>query len=218
MANAHQAAVDVTRDREPPGNVAGDAANLDREQQYRARFYGLLAGLLRGAPGQATLDEVARLAAVPGTESQMTLAMSMLGLAASTCEADSVADEYHDLFIGLGRGELVPYGSWYQTGFLMEKPLGHLRDDLAVLGYSRDEQVKEPEDHVAALCEVMMLMITDDVDTATQSRFFSAHLGGWIEQFFEDVTAARAAVFYRALGRLGLAFMGFERQYLAMQA
>lgn len=217
MTNGYQAAIEANPPEEAHAQPE-DSVRLSQEQQHRASFYGLLAGLLRSSPDQATLDEVARLASVDQTEAQMTLAMSMLGLAASTCGAESVSGEYHDLFIGLGRGELVPYGSWYQTGFLMERPLGHLRDDLAALGYQRSEEVAEPEDHVAALCEVMMLMITDDLDIATQSRFFSTHMGGWIERFFEDVSVARAAVFYRALGRLGTAFMGFEKQYLSMQA
>lgn len=216
MTNAYQAAIQ-THGGEAEANF-GRGMDLAQEQQYRAGFYGLLARLLRAAPDRTMLDELAQLASVPQSEAQMTLAMSMLGLAASACDAESVSEEFHNLFIGLGRGELVPYGSWYQTGFLMEKPLGHLRDDLAILGYQRSDQVTEPEDHVAALCEVMMLMIADEVDVDTQSRFFSAHMSGWIEQFFQDVTAAQAAVFYRALGRLGTAFMGFERQYLAMPA
>ncbi len=85
----------------------------------------------------------------------------MLSLAAEHSSTESLRDEYHALFIGLGRGELVPYGSWYQTGFLMEKPLGLLRADLARLGFERAEEVHEPEDHVAALCEVMALLIQD---------------------------------------------------------
>jgi TorA maturation chaperone TorD len=52
--------------------------------------------------------------------------------------------EYQDLFIGLARGELVPYGSYYLTGFLHEKPLSKLRQDMARLGVEREDGVAEP--------------------------------------------------------------------------
>ena len=45
---------------------------------------------------------------------------------------------------------LLPPSRWYLTGFLMEKPLGVLRDDLRALGFERDPNTKEPEDHVGA--------------------------------------------------------------------
>lgn len=188
------------------------------EQHYRAGFYGLLAALLRCAPDQTLLNDITRLASVKPENSELTVALSMLGLAATSSRPDAVADEYHDLFIGLGRGELVPYGSWYQTGFLMERPLGLLRDDLARLGYQREADVFEPEDHVAALCEVMMFMIDDGLPLATQAQFFETHLASWVERFFHDLGAAHAAVFYRAVGRFGLAWAGLEQRYLDMQA
>jgi len=216
MTNANQAAIETNTAEQQPG--AGDnPVGIGQEQQHRAAFYGLLSRLLRTEPDQQTLDEVAALASVEPSEAELVVAMSMLGLAASTCNAESVSDEFHDLFIGLGRGELVPYGSWYQTGFLMEKPLGHLRDDLAALGYQRGDDIHEPEDHVAALCEVMMLMISEGTDVAVQSQFFTTHMADWMERFFKDVSEAQAAVFYRAVGRLGLAFMALEKQYLSMQ-
>ena len=75
--------------------------------------------------------------------------------AASDADAERVEREFFDLFIGLGRGELLPYGSYYLTGFLHERPLARLRDDLAALGIERAEGNVEPEDHAAILCEIM---------------------------------------------------------------
>lgn len=190
---------------------------LDREQQYRAGAYGLLASLLSGTPDQAVLDRVSGFAAIDRSGGEMALAMSMLGLAASRCRPEAIDDEYHALFIGLGRGELVPYGSWYLTGFLMERPLGLLRDDLAALGFQRDPAVREPEDHIAALCEVMRLLIDDGVEHERQAQFFNTHLGGWSRRFFLDLSEAGSAVFYRAVGRFGVAFMELENRYLGMQ-
>ena len=186
------------------------------EQQYRAGAYGLLAALLRSPPDQALLDHVAEMAAISQSDDELSLAMSMLGLAARDSAAETIDVEYHALFIGLGRGELVPFGSWYLTGFLMEKPLSVLRDDLATLGFKRQNSTHEPEDHVAALSEVMAMLVSDGEDLSCQRGFFEAHLLTWIERFFTDLSTANNAVFYRAVGRFGNAFIEFERNYLTM--
>jgi len=195
---------------------AGDSEQSP-EQHYRAGAYGLLASLLSRPPDQERLDWVSGFAPVEQTGDEMVVAMSMLGLAATTCRPEAIGDEYHALFIGLGRGELVPYGSWYLTGFLMERPLGRLRDDLAALGFQRDPGVHEPEDHAAALCEVMQLLISDAVPHNRQADFFNTHMADWCKRFFIDLSEARSAVFYRAVGRFGMAFMEVERRYLSMQ-
>jgi TorA maturation chaperone TorD len=186
------------------------------EQRYRSGAYGMLARLLRSSPDRAVLDQVTGFAQVESRQDEMLLAMSMLGLAASSSNPEAVDDEFHALFIGIGRGELVPYGSWYLTGFLMERPLGRLRDDLAALGFHRQEGVAEPEDHVAALCEVMAILIDDESDQQTQHHFFDRHMADWMERFFNDLSEARSAIFYRAVGRFGAAFLALERRYLSM--
>ncbi|MBL4711722.1 MAG: molecular chaperone TorD family protein [Gammaproteobacteria bacterium] len=204
-------------------NEQGTEESIEGAQAYRAGAYGLLAALLRSPPDQAVLEHIAALSEVSSETDELSVALSMLGLAASHCDIDAIDDEYHTLFIGIGRGELVPYGSWYLTGFLMEKPLGVLRDDLASLGFERNNDVSEPEDHVAALCEVMALMIGDVQNTKDgegyseqQARFFEAHIGSWADKFFKDLTESKSAVFYRSVGRLGLAFIEFEKRYLSM--
>ena len=199
----------------------GTAESIEETQSYRVGAYGLLAALLRGAPDQALLDHIGALSEVSADTDELSVSLSVLGLAASHCDTDAIDDEYHALFIGIGRGELVPYGSWYQTGFLMEKPLAVLRDDLARLGFERDGDVCEPEDHIAALCEVMALMIGDECEgeeySEQQSKFFEAHVGSWSDKFFKDMTESTSAVFYRSVGRLGLAFIEFEKRYLSMK-
>jgi TorA maturation chaperone TorD len=220
MAKQVEAMQTELLEQQPSARVAPLPAHdgvLSREQQYRAGAYGLLASLLARPPDQAMLDWVSGFASVDQNGGEMALSMSMLGLAASRCRPEAIEDEYHALFIGLGRGELVPYGSWYLTGFLMERPLGRLRDDLAALGLQRDPAVHEPEDHVAALCEVMRLLIGDAVDHDRQSHFFNTHLAAWSKRFFGDLSEAGSAVFYRAVGRFGVAYMELESRYLAMQ-
>jgi len=197
--------------------------DIDETQAYRAGAYELLAALLRATPEQAVLEHIATLSGVDTETDELAIALSMLGLAASHCDINAIDNEYHALFIGLGRGELVPFGSWYLTGFLMEKPLGLLRDDLMMLGFERNVNTHEPEDHIAALCEVMALMINDTSDTAAgkerieqQRQFFNAHIGSWAEQFFSDLSKSPSAVFYCSVGRFGLAFIEFEKRYLSM--
>ncbi|MBU0656419.1 MAG: molecular chaperone TorD family protein [Gammaproteobacteria bacterium] len=188
------------------------------EQQYRANAYRLLAALLRNVPDTATLDYTRQLAGL--TDGGDTLATSMIGLGLAARHADPLAidDEFHALFIGLGKGEVVPYASWYLTGFLMEKPLGQLRQELAQLGFERDPDVHEPEDHAAALCEVMALLIEEQAALTRQTGFFQRHMANWLEAFFRDLQAAPSAAFYQAVAQLGMAFIRFEQQYFDMQS
>ncbi|MCZ6797945.1 MAG: molecular chaperone TorD family protein [Gammaproteobacteria bacterium] len=191
---------------------------LDEEQIYRASAYGLIAALLRSAPDQDMLERLTGLSpgVVPEGD-ELLLAMSTLALSAKLHTTASIDDEYHELFIGLGKGEVVPYGSWYLTGFMMEKPLSDLRDDLARLGYVRNTSVVEPEDHAAALCEVISLMITEGVDLSVQRNFFQSHMTEWMGRFFADLSEAKSAIFYKSVGRFGAAFMAFENEYFSMQ-
>lgn len=210
--------------------VQSDVMSIQAEQQYRASAYSILAALLRSVPAQEVLEHVAEFAKVNVDnveEDELLLSMSSLGLAAQSSDVSAVDDEYHVLFVGLGRGELIPYGSWYLTGFLMEQPLSILRDDLKALGYERDESVVEPEDHVAALCEMMSLLITESAESDqkgnqnenigkddTQVIFFEKHIVPWMGRFFKELSVAESAVFYRAVGRFGTAFINFEKLYL----
>ena len=190
---------------------------IPEEQARRAGFYSVLAAVLREAPGNNTLLFVGELDGGGKTRpDELALALSSLSLAARHSTFESLNEEYHNLFIGLGRGELVPYGSWYQTGFLMEKPLSLLRSDLARLGFERSDDVHEPEDHIAALFEVMAMLIQEAAPIDTQRQFFNSHVGNWAEHFFEDLENAQSAVFYRSVARLANAFLTLETSYLSL--
>lgn len=193
---------------------------LMQEDQARVGLYSLLARLLARPASEQDLSDVAAL--VIGAESgepggTVVVALSMLRLAASKARAADVDNEYHKLFIGLGRGELVPYGSWYQTGYLMERPLSELRQDLARLGLERQPGHTDPEDHVAFLCEVMAFLIANpEFDEEQQKRFFQAHIAPWIAAFFRDLEQAQSAFFYKAVGHLGSVLMVVEATYLGI--
>jgi TorA maturation chaperone TorD len=211
-----QVELGMPMDEQPQGQTDQSAQHrqIAEEQQYRAGAYSLLAALLRAAPATDVLKQVAGFGKIEVDEDEMLLAMSSLGLAVGTVSEQSITNEYHDLFIGVGRGELVPYGSWYLTGFLMEQPLSILRDDLKILGIERDTSVKEPEDHIGSLFEVMAILISEDVAAHVQLQFFSKHLEPWCEKFFVDLAEAKSAQFYRSVGRFGSAFIALDSQYL----
>ena len=181
----------------------------------RANTYGLLGALLARPPGQAMFDLLASME-IPSDDG-LGAAWRGLESAAQRADVESVDDEYHDLFIGVGRGELIPYGSWYRTGFMMDKPLAVLRSDLAALGFERQDDVKEPEDHAAALLETMALIVASpEHGVDVQRRFFDHHVAPWMRALFADLQTADSARFYRAVGQFGDQFMAFEMQYLSI--
>jgi TorA maturation chaperone TorD len=189
------------------------------EDRQRAQLYRLLAGLLARIPDREALG---RVAGVAGDGSELGQALTALGQTAAAADPARVDDEYHDLFIGMGRGELMPYGSYYLTGFVYEKPLARLRIDMDRLGIARAEDVKEPEDHIAALCEMMAGLIEgafgEPADIGSQRAFFDAHIGPWAGQFFADLETAKAADFYAPVGAIGRIFMEIESTAFEMAA
>ncbi|WP_240478270.1 TorD/DmsD family molecular chaperone [Photobacterium aquae] len=186
--------------------------NTQEESVLRVDIYALLARLLRCAPDQEVLAWLSELDvdANANASAGMAGAWPVLKLAAQKTSVLSVEEEYQDLFIGIGRGEIVPYGCWYLTGSLMEMPLAHLRRDLAQLGFARDESVKEPEDHIAALLEVMAMLV-ESGDAHLQKTFFNRHIAAWFERLCLDMKSANSAVFYSAVGELALQFLTIEK-------
>ena len=135
--------------RERPLTRVDAAIDLDDEDRLRAQWYAVLGWVLASPPDRAGLDRVAGLT---GDGTEIGRGISALAAAARCADPAAVNQEYFDLFVGVGRGELVPHGSYYLTGFLHEKPLARLRRDMAELGIGRSESLTGPEDHIAALC------------------------------------------------------------------
>lgn len=184
----------------------------------RAQIYQLLGVLMTSAPDEALLQGIAQLESDDTPLGKATKSLTKL---ASRVPAADVDREYSNLFIGLGRGELLPYASYYLTGFLNERPLANLRTDLMQRGIKSADDVKEPEDHIGTLCEIMAGIITGEFecegDLASQKAFFDAHLAKWAELFFTDLEKAQSAVFYAPVGTLGRAFMSIEAEGFAFQ-
>jgi TorA maturation chaperone TorD len=184
---------------------------VDEVDAARAQEYALIAALLLRAPDAKLL---ANLAELRGDASPLGLAHAALADAAAQASAESVEREYFNLFIGLGRGELLPYGSYYLTGFLQERPLARLRDDLNQIGVTRAEGVVEPEDHAGILCEIMAGLAGGALPAPQDSDrlIFERHLRPWIARFFADLETAEAANFYRRVGSVGHVFMEIETE------
>ncbi len=187
---------------------------VSEEDRFRAETYILLA-LLLGAPPRPEVLEMAR--GLVGGDTAFGKAITALAATARTASASALEDEYQQLFVGMETGELVPYASYYLTGALYTKPLAKLRVDMARLGIVRASQINEPEDHIAAICEMMAGLILGSfadqpAPLAEQKDFFRNHLLDWGPRFFEDLEGARSASFYMPVGRLGHEFLAIERQ------
>jgi TorA maturation chaperone TorD len=193
------------------------AADPDEIDAARAQEYALLATLLSRAPDEALLSRIAQL---PGDLSPLGAAHAVVAEAARNADAADVEREYFALFVGLGRGELMPYGSYYLSGFLHDRPLARLREDLAQLSLERAASQAEPEDHVAILCEVMAGVVSGRFPAVPGSDrlLFEKHLAPWIGRFFADLERAKSAEFYRAVGALGRVFIDIEAEAFALPA
>ncbi len=188
---------------------------LDEIDAARADTYALLAHLLWRAPDGALLR---RLAVAPSGTGALAEARRAIATASAATDAVAVEREHFALFTGIGGGELLPYGSYYLTGFVHERPLAEVRADLHALGLVRTEGLSEPEDHLAFVCEVMAGLIRGvcGTETVTEASFFARHLQPWAGRCFADLAAAAGARFYRPVGQLGRLLIDIETQAFAL--
>jgi TorA maturation chaperone TorD len=203
-ASGDQSSEDASRDIAP-------------EDAARADIYSLLGALLWRAP---TADVLGRLSLLRADASELGAALLLLSDAARAAEPEQVQREFFDLFIGVGRGELLPYASFYRTGFLNERPLAEVRRDMAALGLAREVRVGEPEDHAAILFDVMRGLIMGEFGEAglDDRAFFERHLKPWAARLFVDLEMTQTSALYRAVGVLGRVFLDIEAGAMAMAA
>ncbi|MDD9158440.1 molecular chaperone [Aliivibrio sp. S4TY2] len=188
---------------------------MNEQQQVRQEIYGLLAHLFRIAPDQMVIDWLSTLEVEGNDNHAMSQAWVAVSKAAQESNQEALTDEYQNLFIGVGRGEVMPFGSWHIAGALMEKPLVALRQDLMQLGFERADDVKEPEDHISALCEVMAMLIEAGDAEVLQQRFFNRHIQPWYVSLCEQINNAENADFYKSVTGLVEAFFIVEQTRFA---
>src|SRR5437764_10833375 len=180
---AVEAATGIARTILRPDLYAEEQSAPDEVDAARAREYALLGRLLAEPPDAALL---ARLARLGGDDTPLGAAHLALADAADRADPAAIEREHFDLFVGVGRGELVPYASYYLTGFLHERPLARLREHLAQLGIERVEGNSEPEDHAATLCEIMAAIVSGKFPApeGADRELFERHMAPWIGRFF----------------------------------
>ena len=186
------------------------APSVDEVETARALVYRMLGHALAQPPDAVLL---ARLAGVDGNDSPIGLALRELALRAAGCSVEAARAEYDVLFIGVARGELLPYASFYLTGFLHERPLARLRADLLRLGFARAPGRSDPEDHIASVCEVMASLV--ERGPSAGAEFFARHLAPWGTSFFADLERAASARLYRPIGAIGRLLVEIDRQAFA---
>lgn len=193
------------------------------EDVARADLYGLLATLFYQAPDDDLLHRIAASAAYGSganapENAELTQAWTELVRVASTSSSKEWADEYQELFVGVGKPEIFLYGSFHLTGFMNEKPLVRLRDSLQELGLESVEDVTESEDHIASLCEVMRYLIAGDdlaiANLTQQKKFFDEHMRPWVQDLCSAIDSHPNINHYRSVALLAKAF--FEVEAYAM--
>lgn len=216
-AKTNGAKVTGTRD-----NLALDVNAEQGHSEEELARQALYVFLTRALAQPLTLDAIRSLGPFASAGSDFGQAAQTLQETLDTTTDAALEREFHDLFIGVGRGELLPYASFYLTGFLNEKPLAELRNDMSRLGFTRPDGVKEPEDHIASLCDIMSHLIEGsalgEFDIYDQDTFFSTHLKPWAGKFFADLESAKTADTYRIIGRVGRLFMTVEEEGFGMIA
>ena len=198
---------------------AAVSINVAEEDALRADLYDFLGAMLAAPPDT---DLLTKAKGLTGDDTPIGRGVTALSTIAGAFTPGGAREEFEALFIGLGRGELMPFGSYYLTGFLNEKPLATLRNDMARLGIERAPNVYEPEDNIASLCEMMAGLIRGTFGAgapeSTQKDFYNAHIAPWAGHFFTDLEGAKASVFYAPVGAIGRVFMEIEREAYRMGA
>ena len=174
------------------------------EDRARAEVYALLGSLFYAAPSKELLRAIATSKSLCNDDSITAFCSAWRTLrgAAAHADAESVRDEFDTAFIGTGRQPVMLYGSFYITGFLHEKPLAHLREQLTKMGVARRGDRHESEDHISALCDVMRFLVAGDGETPpagldAQLHFFREHIAPWYAQLCAAISEAGQAHFYK---------------------
>ncbi len=95
-----------------------------------------------------------------------------------------------------------------------------MRQSYVDHGILRSDDTREPEDHIALLCDVMANMALRSIGEGyeTEKAFFEAHLKPWAGRFFTDLEAMRTRPFYAAVGAVGALFVTIEEEAFSFDA
>jgi len=195
--------------------------DLAPEDAARADFYALLARLWHSGPDAALLAAIAGAGEMvaEGSQAELAGAWRQLKAAAAAADAETARVEHEALFVGTGKAPITPYASHYLVETGRERVLVALRDDLTQLGLKRDQASFEPEDHFAALCEVMRHLVAEgssDVALQRQKKFFTRYMHPAYNPLTDQVMASTKTSFYGYVARFTKAFCDTEAASLDM--
>jgi TorA maturation chaperone TorD len=206
--------------RPPKSPVASGESALTEEDRGRADLYALLARLGYAGPDRALLDSIARNEDLFGADDlPLGRAWRALARAARDADPDALRLEYDSIFVGVGKAAVTLYASYYLTPAGRERIVVALRDEWRELGLVRTGDTHEPEDHIAALCEVMRHLISlgsDDHAIGRQRQFFMRYISNAYIPLTDAIQNLSATGFYPAVGRVMRAFFDIESQSFEM--
>jgi TorA maturation chaperone TorD len=191
---------------------------LPAEEQGRADFYALVARLLHAAPDARLLGAIAMAEEIPADgDPALAKTWSDFIAASSVMDPDAAADEYQELFEGVGHAQVSIYSGYYNGASAVDHPRIRLRADLADLFLAKPDHIAEPDDHYAVLFDAMRVLVAggagrSSATLAEQKQFFETHLEPGVAKFFRALEAAPKANYYRKVATLGLAFMAIESE------
>lgn len=199
---------------------------LDIEEQGRANFYALLARLFYAPPEDTFLRSIATSGDDLDTDEDSDEAskagslesawLDVVGVAASA-DADSVADEYNELFVGSGRAEISLYVGAYTARSNVDTNLVALRETLASHGLARQSTVHEPEDHIAMLFEVMRFLISEQQAGIDEQRsFFDGFVWSGALSLCDAISNHDRADFFRHVAAFAKNFLLVEHEAFEM--
>lgn len=198
---------------------ADDSATTPPEEQARANFYGLVAHLFHGPPDRAMLATLANAGVLPSEQpdSALALAWEQLSLAAAAADAETVREEYESLFIGTGKSAITLYTSAYTVKTALDNPLVDIRAFMGRRGLARHEQAFEPEDHIAALCEIMRHLVAEQhAALEAQRPFFSKFIAPGGFALCDAIERHPDTAFYRHVAKFAHAFLELEQFTMEM--
>ena len=182
------------------------------EEQARANLYGLLARLFAAPPDAALLEGIA----AEKLEGELAADWDALASAAAAARPEALREEYEGAFVGTGKAPVTLYSTAYAIRYSTDVPLVALRGELARLGLARRQEVGEPEDHIAALCEVMRHLVAQQkCGLDEQRRFFNRWIQPTIEPLCSAIERSDKTSFYKAVARFAKGFC--TREHMAFE-
>lgn len=187
------------------------------EEAARANFYGLLARLFYAPPDTALLRTLAAADELEAEDGGIALAWRELSKAAAEADPEALREEYEAAFIGVGKAPITLYTSAYSMRYTNEAPLAQLREQLSRLGLARRGESPEPEDHIAALFEVMRHLIAEQSRPLEEQRqFFERWIWPAAQPLCDAITKSELTPHYRPVAKFARAFLELEHSAFEM--